>query len=72
MLRLFQAGIIAALMQGLAILLATLLAFSDGHHRIGNLKVPADDQSSIADSSLAADAGISEISTPHQSYGQEC
>jgi hypothetical protein len=43
MLRLFQAGIIAALMQGLAILLATLLVFAYGHHRIKNLEVPADD-----------------------------
>jgi len=43
MLRLFQAGIIAALMQRIAILLATLLVFSHGHHRIENLKVPADD-----------------------------
>jgi hypothetical protein len=43
MLRLFQAGMIAALMQGLAILLATLLVFSYGHHGIENLKVPADD-----------------------------
>ena len=43
MLRLFQAGIIAALMQGIAILLATLLVFSYEHHRIENLKVFADD-----------------------------
>jgi hypothetical protein len=43
MLRLFQAGVIAALMQCIAILLATLLIFSYAHHRIENLKVPAND-----------------------------
>jgi hypothetical protein len=43
MLRLFQAGMIAAPMQGLAILLATLFVFTYGRHRIENLKVPADD-----------------------------
>src|SRR5260370_32083953 len=43
MLRLFQAGVIAALMQCIAILLATLLIFSYAHHRIENLQVPADD-----------------------------
>jgi hypothetical protein len=43
MLRLFQAGVIAALMQGVAILLATLLVFSYAHHRIENLQMPTDD-----------------------------
>src|SRR6266853_4979320 len=43
MLRLFQAGVIAALMQGVAILLATLLVSSYAHHRIENLLVPTDD-----------------------------
>src|SRR5260370_18151003 len=43
MLRLFQAGVIAALMQCIAILLATLLIFSYAHHTIENLQVPADD-----------------------------
>ena len=43
MLRLFQAGVIAALMQCIAILLATLLIFSYAHHRIENLQMPADD-----------------------------
>src|SRR5258706_12913411 len=43
MLRLFQAGAIAALMQCIAILLATLLIFSYAHNRIENLQVPADD-----------------------------
>jgi len=43
MLRLFQAGVIAALMQGVAILLATLLVSSYAHHRIENLQVPTDD-----------------------------
>jgi hypothetical protein len=43
MLRLFQAGAIAALMQCIAILLATLLIFSYAHHRIEDLQVPADD-----------------------------
>jgi hypothetical protein len=43
MLRLFQAGVIAALMQGVAILLATLLVFSYAHHRIESLQVPTVD-----------------------------
>jgi hypothetical protein len=43
MLRLFQAGVIAALMQGVAILLVTLLVFSYAHHRIENLQVLTDD-----------------------------
>jgi hypothetical protein len=43
MLRLFQAGVIAALMQCIAILLATLLIFVYAHHRVENLQVPADD-----------------------------
>src|SRR5256885_10557671 len=43
MFRLFQAGMIAALMQVVAISLATLLVLSYGHHRIENLKVPGDD-----------------------------
>jgi hypothetical protein len=43
MLRLFQAGAIAALMQCIAILLATLLVISYAHHRIENLQVPAND-----------------------------
>jgi hypothetical protein len=43
MLRLFQAGVIAALMQCIAILLATLLILSYAHHRIENLQVAADD-----------------------------
>jgi hypothetical protein len=43
MLRLLQAGATAALMQGIAILLATLLMLSYARHRIGNLQVPADD-----------------------------
>jgi hypothetical protein len=43
MLRLFQAGVTAACMQCLAILLATLLIFSYAHHRIENLQVPAYD-----------------------------
>lgn len=43
MLRLFQAGVIAALMHCVAILLATLLIFSYAHHKIENLQVPADD-----------------------------
>src|SRR3954468_24892617 len=43
MLRLFQAGVIAALMQGVAILLVTLLVFSYAHHRIEHLQVPTDD-----------------------------
>src|SRR5258705_9369127 len=42
-LRLFQAGVTAACMQCLAILLATLLILSYAHHRIENLQVPADD-----------------------------
>jgi hypothetical protein len=43
MLRLFQAGVIAALMKAVAILLATLLVFSYAHHRIENLQVPTND-----------------------------
>src|SRR5258705_6083571 len=43
MLRLFQAGVSAACMQCLAILLTTLLILSYAHHRIENLQVPADD-----------------------------
>src|SRR5258705_13955900 len=43
MLPLFQAGVIGALMQCIAILLATLLIFSYAHHRIENLQVPADE-----------------------------
>src|SRR5260370_28007315 len=43
MLRLFQAGVTAACMQCLAILLTTLLILSYAHHRIENLQVPADD-----------------------------
>jgi len=48
MLRLFQAGVIAALMQCFAILLATLLIFSYAHHRIENLQVPADDPTALS------------------------
>jgi hypothetical protein len=48
MLRLFQAGVIAALMQCTAILLATLLIFSYAHHRIENLQVPADDPTALS------------------------
>jgi len=43
MLRLFQAGVIAACIQSLAIILATLLILSYAHHRIENMQVPADD-----------------------------
>ena len=43
MLRLFQAGVTAAWMQCLAILLATLLILSYAHHRIETLQVQADD-----------------------------
>jgi hypothetical protein len=43
MLRLFQAGAIAAVMQCIAIILGTLLIVSYAHHRIENLQVPADD-----------------------------
>ena len=43
MLRLFQAGVTAACLQGLAILLTTLSIFFYAHHRIENLQVPADD-----------------------------
>jgi hypothetical protein len=43
MLRLFQAGAIASLMQGIAILLATLLMLSYARHRIGDMQVPSDD-----------------------------
>jgi hypothetical protein len=44
MLRLFQAGVIAALMQGVAILLATLLVFSYAHRirRASRLMNPSD------------------------------
>jgi len=48
MLRLFQAGAIAGLMQCIAILLATLLIFSYARHRIENLQVPADDQAVLS------------------------
>ena len=43
MLRLFQAGVTAACIQCLAILLTTLLILSYAHHRIENLQVAADD-----------------------------
>ena len=43
MLRLFQAGVIAACLQSIAIILATLLILSYAHHQIENLQVPADD-----------------------------
>ena len=43
MLRLFQAGVTAACMQCLAILLVTFLIFSYVHRRIESLEVPADD-----------------------------
>jgi hypothetical protein len=42
-LRLFQAGAIAALIQCLAILLTTLLILSYAHHRIEDLQIPAGD-----------------------------
>ena len=43
MLRLFQAGVIAACIQSIAIILATLLILSYAHRQIENLQVPADD-----------------------------
>jgi len=42
-LRLFDAAAIAALMQGIAALLATLLVLAYARHKIGNLRVPVDD-----------------------------
>jgi hypothetical protein len=48
MLRLFQAGVIAALTQGVAILLVTLLVFSYAHHRIENLQVPINDSTVLS------------------------
>jgi hypothetical protein len=47
-LRLFQAGAIAALMQCLAILAATLLIFSYAHHRIEDLQIPAGDPTVVS------------------------